>query len=242
MNESTESIYLSIVIPAYNEEQRIGTTLEKIRDFLAEQPYRAEIIVADDGSRDRTIPVAEEKQINGLRIVKNERNMGKGAATRNGIMAARGELILFSDADLSTPIEEVNKLIRAIEEGNDVAFGSRALPESNIIVHQPFYRETMGRIFNLFVRLIVLRGVKDSQCGFKLFRAEVARKVFAEQQLSGFAFDVEVLLLARKHGYTIKEVAVSWINSPATRVSALKDALKMFTDLIRLRKLYGKRY
>lgn len=241
-NKTTGNIYLSIVIPAYNEEKRIGATLEKIQDFLSSQPYSSEIILADDGSTDRTIQVAKELNIEGLKIVRNERNMGKGAATRKGILSASGELLLFSDADLSTPIEEVNKLIRAIQEGYDVAIGSRALPDSEIIVHQPFYRETMGRVFNLFVRMLVLKGIKDSQCGFKLFKAEVARKVFAEQQLSGFAFDVEILLLARRAGYRIKEVPVRWINSPASRVSPTRDAIKMFTDLLKLRRLYKKRY
>ncbi|MCD6385665.1 glycosyltransferase family 2 protein [Candidatus Sumerlaeota bacterium] len=241
-NRTAENVYLSIVIPAYNEEKRISTTLKRIRDFLATQPYSAEIILVDDGSTDKTIQVATALNIESLKIVKNERNLGKGAATRNGILSARGELILFSDADLSTPIEEVNKLIQAINEGYDVAIGSRALPESEIIIHQPFYRETMGRVFNLFVRMLVLKGIKDSQCGFKLFRAEVAKKVFAEQQLSGFAFDVEILLLARRAGYRIKEVPVKWINSPASRVSPTRDAIKMFTDLIKLRRLYKKRY
>ncbi len=245
MNEETqgnEDIYLSVIIPAYNEESRLGETLDTIHSFLKQQPYTSQIIVVDDGSTDRTVEIAEEADIPELWIVKNERNMGKGAAIRNGIKAAEGEVVLFTDADNSSPIEEVSKLLEAINEGYDVAIGSRALPESNIEVHQPWHRETMGRIFNLLVRMIVLRGIKDTQCGFKLFKKEVARKAFNEQKLSGFAFDVEVLILARRHGKTIKEVPIRWINSPASRVSPLSDALKMFTDLIRLRRLYGKRY
>lgn len=235
-------IYLSIIIPAYNEEHRIGDTLKKITAYLSQKPFTAEIIVADDGSTDRTVKIAEELRIPNLRIVKNITNLGKGAAIKNGVSAARGELILFSDADNSTPIEEVEKLISAIEEGYDVAIGSRALPDSNIVVHQPFYRETMGRIFNFLVQLLVLKGIKDTQCGFKLFRREVAKKVFSEQQLKGFAFDVEILLLARRAGYCIKEVGITWINSPASRVHPLRDASRMFTDLWRLRRLYGRRY
>lgn len=240
--QEKKSIYLSAIVPAYNEEKRLGDTLKIIHDFLKQQHYSSEIIVVDDGSTDKTVEVAENLHIDILNIVKHGRNLGKGAAIKNGIMASRGELMLFTDADNSTPIEEVNKLIVAINEGFDVAIGSRALPDSDIVLHQPWYRETMGRVFNLLVRLLVLTGIKDTQCGFKLFKSDVARIVFKEQQLSGFAFDVEVLLLARKHGYCIKEVPIRWINSPASRVSPYRDALKMFKDIVRLRRLYGRRY
>jgi dolichyl-phosphate beta-glucosyltransferase len=235
-------VYLSVIIPAYNEEKRIGETLVKINDFLKKQDYSSEILVVDDGSTDKTVQVSEALNIDILRLVKNEKNMGKGAATRNGIMNAKGDLMLFSDADLSTPIEEVIDLIDSIKHGADVAIGSRALPESEIIIHQPWYREMMGRVFNLFVKALCLKGIQDSQCGFKLFKAEVAQKVFNEQRLTGFAFDVEILMLTRRSGWTIDEVPVKWYNSPATRVSPIKDALKMFTDLLKLRKMYGKRY
>ena len=240
--QERQGIYLSVIVPAYNEEKRLGDTLKIINDFLKQQNYSAEIIVVDDGSTDKTVGVAENLHIGILNIVKHGRNLGKGAAIRNGIIASRGEVMLFTDADNSTPIEEVAKLIEAINEGYDVAIGSRALPESDIVLHQPWYRETMGRVFNLLVRLLVLTGIKDTQCGFKLFKSEVARIVFKEQQLSGFAFDVEVLLLARKHGYRIKEVPIRWINSPASRVSPHRDALKMFKDIVRLRHLYGRRF
>ena len=237
-----EKIYLSVIIPAYNEEKRIPDTLVKIEAFLKKQHFNSEILVVDDGSTDKTVQVSQALDMKRLRVIKNPRNMGKGAATRNGIMNAVGELMLFSDADLSTPIEEVCQLIQAIKDGDDVAIGSRALPESDIVIHQPWYREMMGRVFNIVVQVLVLKGIKDTQCGFKLFKAEVARTVFNEQKLSGFAFDVELLMLTRRHGWKIAEVPVKWYNSPASRVSPFRDAMKMFTDLLKLRKLYGKRY
>jgi dolichyl-phosphate beta-glucosyltransferase len=228
--------YVSIIIPAYNEAKRIGKTLETIKKFLSDKPYSWEIILVDDGSSDFTISTARSKIADSrLRILKNPRNLGKGASIRNGMMSAKGRYLLFSDADLSTPIEELDNLLGYCEKGYDVAIGSRALKESQLIVRQPWYREMMGRIFNVFVRLIVVKGIKDTQCGFKMFSRRAGREIFPRQQLKGFAFDVELLLLAQKSGYKIKEVPVKWINSPSTKVSALKDSAKMFLDLIKLR-------
>ncbi len=232
--------YLSIVIPVFNEERRIGNTLKKIVDFLRLKNYVWEILIVDDGCKDKTIPIAKEV-LKGVphRILINERNMGKGASIQRGMLAAQGRLRLFSDADLSTPIEELDALLAPIPQGYDVTFGSRALKESRLLVRQPWYREMMGRTFNLLVRMLHLPGVKDTQCGFKLFTKEAAQAIFPRQRMKGFCFDVEVLVLARRLGFKMKEVPVRWIDSPQSRVGPLKDSAKMFWDLIKL-KFRGK--
>ncbi len=228
--------YLSVVVPAFNEEQRIGTTLEQICEYLSRQPYSWEIVLVDDGSQDKTVAVARQSMAGrSLHTVSHESNQGKGAAIKHGMVAARGQVRLFSDADLSTPIEEVSRLLQALEEGYDIAIGSRGLKESRIELHQAWYREMMGRIFNLMVRLLVLGGIKDTQCGFKLFTAQAAQSLFPLQSMQGFAFDVEILLRARQKGFKIKEVPVRWINSPESRIHPLIDSTKMFVDLVKLR-------
>lgn len=231
---------LSVIIPAYNEEARLGGTLREVFDYLGTQPYSWEVLVVDDGSRDRTVAIAEEiaasPEARGrLRVVRNPQNLGKGGTIKHGMREARGAQRLFTDADNSTPIEEVAKLRAALAEGFDVAIGSRALASSNVEVHQPWYREMMGRTFNLMVRALVLPGFKDTQCGFKIFTAAAAEAVFPRQRLQGFSFDVEVLYLARRAGFRIKEVGVRWIDSPASRVHPLRDATKMFIDIVRIR-------
>ncbi len=228
--------YLSVVVPAFNEEQRIGTTLERICDYLSRQSYSWEVVLVDDGSQDKTVAVARQSMAGrALHTVLHERNQGKGAAIKHGMVAARGQVRLFSDADLSTPIEELSRLLQALEEGYDIAIGSRGLKESRIELHQAWYREMMGRIFNLMVRLLVLGGIKDTQCGFKLFTAQAAQALFPLQSMQGFAFDVEILFRARQKGFKIKEVPVRWINSPESRIHPLIDSTKMFVDLVKLR-------
>ncbi len=229
--------FLSVIIPAYNEEARLPKTLERMEAYLSQQDYSWELIVMDDGSQDRTVEVAGKALSSpNSRVVKNPRNLGKGATVRNGMLLAVGKFRLFSDADLSTPIEEVEKLLRAVqEEGYDVAIGSRALKESRLEVRQPFYREMMGRMFNLIVQIVLLGGIKDTQCGFKLFSGKAAEEVFSRQQLEGFSFDVEVLVLARRLGFRIAEVPVRWLDSPASRVSPLRDSIRMFLDVVRVR-------
>lgn len=232
----TSDVYLTVLIPAYNEEKRIGPTIERIISFLETKKYSWEILVVDDGSKDRTIEVAKEAGKNkAIRVEKNPQNMGKGATIKNGMLSAKGKYRLFSDADLSTPIEELDKLLPYVEKEFGAAIGSRALAESKLEVRQPFYREMMGRTFNLFVRALVIGNIKDTQCGFKLFKDEVAEKVFRAQKLQGFSFDVEILFLTKKFGYKIKEVPVRWIDSPASKVSPIKDSVKMFLDLIKIR-------
>ncbi|PIU68690.1 MAG: glycosyl transferase [Armatimonadetes bacterium CG07_land_8_20_14_0_80_40_9] len=232
-----EKIFLSIVIPAYNEEKRIGDSLRKIKEYLNKESYSYEIIVVDDGSKDETVKKVEDitKEWEDIYVLKNEKNQGKGYSVRRGILSAKGEYILFSDADLSTPIEEVERLINFLKEGYDLAIGSRALKDSKIRIHQPYYRELMGRFFNFFVQVLLFKGIKDTQCGFKVFRREVAKELFSQQKIDGFSFDVEILYLAHKFNYKIKEVPVVWLNSKVSRVNPLKHSLQMFKELLRIR-------
>ncbi len=228
--------YLSIVIPAYNEAKRIGSTLEHILEFMAKKEYDYEIIVVDDGSKDNTCEVVKEKtRDTKARILVNEVNQGKGYTVSRGVLAAEGEYVLFSDADESTPISELDKLMEAVKQGYDIAIGSRAVDRSTVEVPQAWLRDMMGRTFNLIVRAVVIGGIKDTQCGFKLFRAEAAKKIFPRQRITGFSFDVESLFLARKFGYKIVEIPVRWINSPASTVHPIRDSARMFRDVLRIR-------
>ncbi len=223
--------FLSVVIPAYNEENRLGPTIIRIKEYLAAQNYTSEILVVDNASQDKTIEVAKAGGV----AVMEEPRRGKGAAVRTGMLAARGEYILFSDADLSTPIEEVEKLLDTIRAGYDVAIASRALPESKLVKRQPWYREMVGRLGNVLVRLMAVRGIADTQCGFKLFPRAVARRIFPAQRLTGAAFDVEVLFIAQHAGLKIAELPVTWIDSPDTRFSRVRDSLDALKDLFRIR-------
>ncbi|MEW6102569.1 MAG: dolichyl-phosphate beta-glucosyltransferase [bacterium] len=231
-------IYLSVVIPCFNEENRISQTLSKITDYLKNRGFNYEIIVVDDGSTDKTISCLRDFE--NIVVLKNEKNIGKGYSVRRGVMEAKGEYILFSDADLSTPIEEVERLLEEIKE-NDIVIGSRASLESKILIRQPWWRERMGKIFNIFVRLFVIKGFKDTQCGFKLFKGGVAKRIFELGRINRFAFDVEILFLAKKFGYKIKEVGVCWRNSFASKVSPITSSLNMAFSLflIRLNDLIG---
>jgi dolichyl-phosphate beta-glucosyltransferase len=231
-------VRLSVVIPAFNEEERLGRTLARVFEYLSGQPGTFEVIVVDDGSTDGTVDAARRAAggRGDLRVVLNGRNRGKGFSVRRGVEESRGEFVLFSDADLSTPIEDVEKLfLPLLEGGYDIAIGSRSIRGSDVRVHQPWYRELMGKVFNKIVRLFTLRGFKDTQCGFKLFRADVAREVFSRQRIERFSFDVEALYLARKGGRRIAEVPVTWYNSPRSRVSIVGDPLRMFLDVLRIR-------
>ncbi len=234
---SSAPIDLSVVIPAYNESARISKTLQKIGDYLDGRPGRFEVIVADDGSRDGTAEAAAAARPDDprLRVLALGRNQGKGAAVRAGVQAARGRRVLFSDADLSTPIEDLEVLERALDDGAAVAIGSRALRDSRVMVHQPWHRKTMGKVFNLLVQVLALPGIHDSQCGFKLFRHAEAQRLFGAQRLPGFSFDVEILFLARKFGFRVAEVPVSWYDSPSSRVHPVLDSARMLRDLFRIR-------
>jgi len=229
---------LTIVVPAYNEATRIGRTLEQIIQYVTEKGYPSELIVVDDGSTDETptlLRVAAAQQSN-LRVLRNDRNRGKGFSVRRGVLEAQGEFVLFTDADLSAPIEEADKLFAALEmTGADAAVGSRALRRELIGIHQPWFRECAGRFFNLLVRLFTGLKIRDTQCGLKLFRRTSTRRAFELQRGNGFGFDPELLFLIERLGGKIAEVPVRWNDSPATRVRFLRDALRMFLDLVALR-------
>ncbi|MCX6354728.1 MAG: glycosyltransferase family 2 protein [Candidatus Aureabacteria bacterium] len=232
------AVHLSVVIPAYNEEPRLRKTIERVSDYLSQRTYVSEIVVVDDGSSDGTVGVVEEcaSSRGRVRIVLNGTNRGKGYSVRHGVEEARGDYVLFSDADLSTPIEDLERLFpKLTAEGFDIAIGSRALVESEVRVHQPWYRELMGKIFNRIVRIFTVRGIRDTQCGFKLFKTGIARELFSMQRIERFSFDVEVLYLARKRGCRIAEVPVTWYNSPRSRVSLLGDPFRMFLDVLKIR-------
>lgn len=237
MAEPLHHIHLSVVIPAYNEAERIGATLGKIHDYLQTKDYPYEIIVVDDGSRDNTTGLVSQiaRQIPCISLLENGVNRGKGYSVRAGVLNAQGAMILFSDADLSTPIGEVDKLIPWLGRGYDIAIGSRGLPGSEILVRQPWRRQLMGKVFNRLVQLLAVSGINDTQCGFKLFTKEAARDLFEKQTVSGFGFDVEILFIASKNGYRIKEVPVKWMDSPNSRIDIWKDPFTMLTDLARIR-------
>lgn len=227
---------LSIIIPTYNEEQRLARSLMAIDDYLKRQDYAGEVLVVDDGSRDRTVEVAEGfLDRMSLRIIAQEVNRGKGRSVRAGMLAARGKWRLFTDADLSTPIEELDKFWPRTKEGCEVLIGSRALAGSQVDVHQNPLREAMGRVFNLLLRMSGLSGIRDTQCGFKMFSARAAGLIFEELELAGFAFDVEALLRARRHDLRIAEIPVRWINSPDSKVRVVRDSLRMLFDIMRLK-------
>jgi len=237
MNTSPE---LSVIIPAYNEERRLGPTLARIRDFFgARSPGMAaiEILVVDDGSTDGTAKIALDcaRELPCLRLVSNGVNRGKGYSVRHGMLEARGRIALFTDADLSAPIEESEKLLAAIDAGNDVAIGSRALDRSLISVHQSRFREVAGMIFNGFVRFFIGLPFHDTQCGFKAFVRSRCRIVFEQQRIERFGFDPEILFLARRHGLRAVEVPVRWAHDPSTKIHMVRDSLMMFVDLIDIR-------
>ncbi len=225
-------ISLSVVIPAFNEEKRLPGTLATLLSFLRGREESFEILVVDDGSTDATAAVAREAGSE-VRVLQNPGNRGKGFSVRNGMLNAQGQWRLMSDADLSTPIEELNSLQAALSDGAQVAIASRAVSGANLEKRQSIMRESSGRFFNLIVRWLHLPGIKDTQCGFKLFSAAAAEAAFRDSRLDGFAFDVEALVLARRAGFKIREVAVTWRNDEQSRVS-FGRGLAAFVDLFRL--------
>jgi glycosyltransferase involved in cell wall biosynthesis len=227
---------LSIIIPSYNEESRLPPTLERIAAYLSTSKRAAEVLVVDDGSQDGTAAVAEYFRIKipTLRVVSNGVNRGKGYGVRHGMQEARGRIALFTDADLSAPIEEADKLIDALET-NDIAIGSRAMDRSLITVHESRFREFAGIIFNKIVRIILWLPFVDTQCGFKAFQRERCGIIFEQQTIERFGFDPELLYLARRHGLRAVEIPVRWGHSPATKVSMLQDSIRMFIDIFTIR-------
>jgi glycosyltransferase involved in cell wall biosynthesis len=227
---------LSIVIPAFNEELRLPISLGKIAAYVREKRPNTEVIVVDDGSADRTVAVAESwrDRIEQLRVVSNGVNRGKGFSVRRGSLEATGAIVLFTDADLSSPIDEGEKLLAALQS-HDVAIGSRAVDRSLIEVHESLFREFAGIIFNHIVRIILRLPFVDTQCGFKAFRRAKCRIIFEQQTIERFGFDPELLYLARHHGLSVAEVPVRWAHSPATKVSMMRDSVQMFLDVLVIR-------
>jgi glycosyltransferase involved in cell wall biosynthesis len=227
---------LSIIIPSYNEELRLPATLDRIAAYLQRDGREAEVLVVDDGSNDRTAVVAESfrSRIPLLRVVSNGVNRGKGYSVRHGMQEARGRIALFTDADLSAPIEEASKLIAALET-YDVAIGSRAMDRNLISIHESRFREFAGIIFNKIVRIILWLPFVDTQCGFKAFRRERCSILFEQQRIERFGFDPELLYLARHHGLHAVEIPVRWGHSPATKVNMWRDSIQMFVDVFTIR-------
>jgi dolichyl-phosphate beta-glucosyltransferase len=226
---------LSLVIPAHNEAQRLPPSLGQIATFLSGQNYNAEVVLVENGSTDETYQIAQSfvKKMPYLRVFR-EKARGKGLAIKRGMLEALGEYRFMCDADLSMPIEQVNRFIPPQLEGFDVAIGSREIPGAQRY-DEPAYRHFVGRVFNSIVRWLVLPGLQDTQCGFKCFRADVAEAVFPLQTLHGMSFDAEVLYVARKKGFKIQEVAIDWYFNPDSRVRLIQDSLRMALDLLSIR-------
>jgi dolichyl-phosphate beta-glucosyltransferase len=240
-------VHLSLVIPAYNEAERIGSTLHLALAYLNAQPYDSEVLVVDDGSRDSTREVVHMfvggKHRTRVDFISYGVNHGKGYAVRTGMLdEARGEYRVFYDADASTPIEELEKLWPCFERGADIVIGSRSLPGADIEIHQAWYRETMGRVFNVLLRMMRLTDFKDTQCGFKGFTRRACDIVFSRQTVERFSFDPELLYIAQRHGLRIDEVPVRWLNQRHSRVHPLTDSARMFYDMlvIRWKALMGR--
>ncbi len=224
---------LSVVIPAYNEVQRLTPTLDRISEYLESRDLQYEVLVVDDGSSDGTANLVEKYPTPQVTLLSIGRNLGKGAAVRRGVLESTGKMILITDADLSTPIEEIEKLEPYLSPDQcDLVLGSRAVQGAEIKKHQAFYREFMGRTFNVIIQILGVRGIRDTQCGFKLLRGSVARSIFQRLTTSGFAFDVELVWLAQLEGLGIQEVGVVWINSPVSKVRIWIDPLKMIVEVV----------
>ena len=235
---------LSVIIPAYNEEHRLPSTLRSVYEYLAASGKSFDVVVVDDGSRDGTVDVVDAfaRDHSEVRVLSYQPNQGKGHALRSGIMAAKGDLLLIDDADGSSPIEELARLEAGIAAGADIVIGSRAKPDPSRQVDALAYRKFIGNTFNLIVQNLLLPGFYDTQCGFKLFKAAVARDIFSVSQVNGYGFDVEILYIARIRGYKTEEVAINWHNVTGSKVNVLVDSPKMLFDVfkIALGRLFGK--
>ena len=227
---------VSIVIPAFNEGARIGESLRRVETFVNSVPWKSEVLLVDDGSSDDTLAIAKRMEFSGLRTICNTTNQGKGYSVKRGVLEAVGEYVIFSDADLSAPIEEIEKLLMAaLEQDGDVVIGSRGLDRSFIEKHQSRGREIGGMVFNLMVRILLGLRIHDTQCGFKLFKREKIRPVFEKMTITGFGFDPELLFLASRAQLKILEIPVRWSHSEGSKIRFLRDSVRMFADLIQIR-------
>jgi dolichyl-phosphate beta-glucosyltransferase len=230
-------MHLSLIIPAYNEGERIEASLRKALGYFQGQPYGYEILIVDDGSRDNTAEIVERYTGENIRLLRQPGNRGKGAAVRRGMLEGKGDYRIFSDADFSTPVEETGRMLQFLEE-YDIVIGSRGIDASYIKEHQPWYRESMGKMFNLLVQAVAVPGIHDTQCGFKGFRAGAAEQVFSRAKIDGFSFDVEALFIARRLGLSIKEIPVEWHNDARSTLNPISDSLKMIRELLKIRSLH----
>jgi glycosyltransferase involved in cell wall biosynthesis len=244
LTDILDPLTYSIILPAYNEGVRIAGTLEKILAYSKKRGWDAEVLVVNDGSTDNTCEIVRSYAAGNptLRLINNPGNRGKGYSVRNGMVRAHGDILLFSDADLSSPIEEADKLFAAIEDGADIAIGSRWLKPELQAQRQPLLRQILGRIFNLALRIILGLNFKDTQCGFKAFSRRAAEAIFPLQQIERWGFDPEILYLAKKFGFGIREVPVIWSHREGTRINPLRDGMRMFAEVLRIRRnaLRGK--
>ena len=235
------AVKFSIVMPAYNEEKNILEAIRRVEAFMKLKEWDWELLISSDGSKDDTDRLIRDalkiRTDNRIKLLTADANKGKGASVRRGVLASTGQMILVTDVDLSSPIKEVDRLMAALDAGFDIAIGSRSLRSQDCDVQQSFRRWFAGRIFNFFVKCLVLRDFQDTQCGFKLFKRETAKDLFQNQKLDGFAFDVEVLCLALKKGYQVKEVPVMWRQAATSRVNLVKDSLSMLGELFTLRRI-----
>jgi dolichyl-phosphate beta-glucosyltransferase len=237
MEERLERPRISIVIPAYNEGARIGNALRQVLHCVHERGWHAEILVVNDGSKDRTGSIVEEfAQVHAeVRLLNNDHNRGKGYSVRHGVLNAVGEIVMFTDADLSAPMEEAERLFSALDQGADIAIGSRWLERNRQTLKQPLYRQFFGRCFNAITRLVMGLPFADTQCGFKAFRRPVAQTIFQLQRIERWGFDPELLFIALKRGYKIQEVPVTWGHDERSRLSYLKDGIKMLEEIAYIR-------
>jgi dolichyl-phosphate beta-glucosyltransferase len=233
---------VSVVIPAYNEERRLATTVRNTVGYFRARDRMVDLIVVDDGSRDGTSDLVRRLsgEYDEVRLIRLAANRGKGYAVRTGVLNAMAPLILFCDADESTPIQEIERLERALDERTAVAIGSREVRDAGVRIEVKLYRRVLGRTFHQLVRLLTVRGYQDTQCGFKLFRASAAQDLFSRLRMDGYAFDVELLMLAELVGYKVAEVAVTWTHKPGSQVRLARDSFRMARDLLRIR-LYAMR-
>ena len=228
---------ISVVIPAYNEEERIKPTLDSYNSYLEKTYSKYELIVVSDGSKDSTCKIVEEyaKNNDSIKLIDLVINQGKGFAVRTGMLAGEGRRLIFADADGASPIEELSRLEAAIEDGADMAIGSRAKSSEETAIKTALHRKIIGRVFNGLVNLLAVPQIEDTQCGFKLFKRDACRYIFSNQRSKGFSFDVELLMIAQRSGLTISEVPINWINIPGSKVNLILDSLRMFRDIIRFR-------